>query len=45
MTKIELLDILNQNQDMPFQELLQKIPEISFTNYLQMLLDTHHVSK
>ena len=36
MTTIELLDILNQNQDIPFQELLQKIPEISFTNYLQM---------
>lgn len=45
MTTIELLDILNQNQNIPFQELLQKIPEISFTNYLQMLLDTHHVSK
>lgn len=43
MTTIELLDILNQNKDVSFQELFEKIPDITFVAYLQMLLDTRHI--
>lgn len=43
MTTTELLNILNQNPSLP--ELLQKIPDLTFLDYLTMLLDTHHLSK
>ncbi len=45
MTTIELLNILNENKDISFNELLDQIPDINFIDYLQMLLETHHVSK
>ena len=45
MTTIELLTILNQNKDISFHELLRKIPEISFTDYLEMLLEREGISK
>lgn len=45
MTTTELLNILNQNQHLSFQELFQKIPDITFLDYLSMLLETHHISK
>lgn len=43
MTTTELLNILNQNPSLP--ELLQKIPDLTFLDYLTMLLDTHHLTK
>ncbi|MCD7892913.1 MAG: hypothetical protein LUG60_04345 [Erysipelotrichaceae bacterium] len=45
MTTTELLNILNDNKDISLTELLEKIPDINFVDYLEMLLETHHTSK
>ncbi|MCD7948872.1 MAG: hypothetical protein LUG12_01245 [Erysipelotrichaceae bacterium] len=45
MTTIELLTILNENKDISLDELLEKIPDITLIDYLNMLLETHHTTK
>ncbi|MCD7809061.1 MAG: hypothetical protein LUH02_06945 [Erysipelotrichaceae bacterium] len=45
MTTTELLNILNDNKDIPLDQLLEKIPDLSLVDYLEMLLETHHTTK
>jgi len=45
MTTTELLNILNENKDISFTKILEKIPDITLIDYLEMLLETHHTTK
>lgn len=45
MTTIELLKILNENKDISIDELLLKIPDLHFTDYIETLLEDKKMSK
>ena len=45
MTTIELLDILKQNTNLCIEDLLKKIPNLTFVDYLDTLCEHKQISK
>lgn len=45
MTTTQLLNILKQNRDIPLDELLKEIPDLTFVDYLETLLEQRSITK
>ena len=45
MTTTELLKILEEEKDISIEDLLKKIPDLTFVDYLESLLEAHQLSK
>jgi len=45
MTTIDLLNILENNQNISLKQLLEKIPDLSFLDYLKMLMETKGIKR
>ena len=45
MTTTQLLNILKQNKNISLNDLLKEIPDLTFTDYLESLLEQHNISK
>ena len=45
MTTTELLEILNQESNISLDELLKKIPDLTFVHYIDTILERENISK